>query len=116
MSQKSWYVLRIVVSLYLAYLGIKLILDVMKGRPENMVFMLVMAVVFIGVGVLYGIFSIKKVWALKEEESADAQEEKEVIEEDVPEENNRLENAKDKDTEQDEPEDEGELNEDEKEE
>ncbi|MBU3875509.1 hypothetical protein HGO97_006755 [Faecalicatena sp. AGMB00832] len=69
MNKKSWYVLRIVVGLYLTYLGIKLITGVMAERPGNMVFVLFMAGIFIVIGVLYAVSAIKKVLALKNEES-----------------------------------------------
>lgn len=69
MNKKSWYVLRIVVGLYLTYLGIKLITGVMAERPGNMVFVLFMAGIFIVIGILYAISAIKKVLALKNEES-----------------------------------------------
>nr|WP_288861975.1 hypothetical protein [uncultured Faecalicatena sp.] len=69
MNKKSWYVLRIVVGLYLTYLGIKLITGVMVERPGNMVFVLFMAGIFIVIGVLYAVSAIKKVLALKNEEA-----------------------------------------------
>lgn len=67
MSKKSWYVLRIVAGLYLAYLGIDLIRNVMAQEPKNKLFMIFMAVIFLIVGVLYAASSIKKVWAMRNE-------------------------------------------------
>ena len=73
MSKKSWYVLRIVAGLYLTYLGINLIRGVVADKPENQMFMLFMAGIFIIVGVLYAASSIKKVWAMRNETVADEQ-------------------------------------------
>ena len=62
MNQKSMDVLRIVAGLYLAYLGIKSMMTALSDRPENMVFFLIMAVVFMITGAGYAIYAIKRVW------------------------------------------------------
>ncbi|GAA0805602.1 hypothetical protein GCM10008910_42490 [Faecalicatena orotica] len=68
MSQKSWDVLRIVAGLYLAYLGVKSMMTAISDRPENMVFFLIMAVIFMITGAGYAIYAIRRVWAGRNEE------------------------------------------------
>ena len=68
MSKKSWYVLRIVAGLYLTYLGINLIRGVVADKPENQMFMLFMAGIFIIVGVLYAASSMRNDTAADEQD------------------------------------------------
>lgn len=74
MNQKSMDVLRIVAGLYLAYLGIKSMMTALSDRPENMVFFLIMAVVFMITGAGYAIYAIKRVWSRRNEVSEDLEE------------------------------------------
>ncbi len=53
MNKKSGYALRIVLGGYLTYLGIRILSEMIQQRPSNMTLMLVLAVVFILVGVAY---------------------------------------------------------------
>lgn len=83
MNQKSMDVLRIVAGLYLAYLGIKSMMTALSDRPENMVFFLIMAVVFMITGAGYAIYAIKRVWSRRNEvseESEDLEETKDLEE------------------------------------
>lgn len=70
MSKKSWYVLRIVAGLYLTYLGINLFRGRMSGSM-NKAFVMFISFIFVVVGVLYAASSIKKVWAMRNEEPID---------------------------------------------
>jgi uncharacterized membrane protein YcjF (UPF0283 family) len=67
MNEKSRLTLRVVAGLYLAYLGVKMIQGLIADKPENMIFMLIMAVIFVIVGVLFIILSVKSVIKLKNE-------------------------------------------------
>lgn len=73
MSQKSWYVLRIVAGLYLMYLGIQIIRDLLNERPEDMVFKAAIAVVFVIVGAAYTAYSAKNVWKMNREVQAEVE-------------------------------------------
>lgn len=53
MNKKSGYALRIVLGGYLAYLGVRILTEMIQKRPSNMTLMSVMAVLFIVVGVGY---------------------------------------------------------------
>lgn len=75
MNKKSWYVLRIVAGLYLTYLGINLFRNRTSEGSMNKTFVLFMAFIFVVVGVLYAASSIKKVWAMRNEEPIDEVEE-----------------------------------------
>ncbi len=70
MNEKSRLTLRVVAGLYLAYLGVKMIQGLIADKPENMIFMIIMAVIFVIVGVLFIVFSVKGVIKLKKEESS----------------------------------------------
>lgn len=80
MSQKSWYVLRVVAGLYLVYLGISIIRGLLSERPEDMLFKAVIGVIFIVVGALYVIFSAKRAWKINQEVQMDAVEDTEDAE------------------------------------
>lgn len=81
MSKKSWYVLRIVAGLYLTYLGINLFRGRMSGSM-NKAFVMFISFIFVVVGVLYAASSIKKVWAMRNEEPIDEVEEDQEEQED----------------------------------
>ena len=68
MNNKTGYGLRIVLGGYLAYLGIRMLIQTINDRPANMMFMGVMAVLFAVVGIAYAVYSLKKVWEMKKEE------------------------------------------------
>ena len=86
MDRKAVYAFRIVLGGYLAYLGIRMLIQMADERPSNMVFMSVIAVIFTVVGGGYTIYSLKKVWEIKKEEksmAAAAEEETEPEDADV---------------------------------
>ena len=95
MNKKAGYAFRIVLGGYLAYLGIRMLIEMADERPSNMVFMCVMASIFTVIGAGYAIYSLKKVWELRKEEmnaadvpDEDAAEKRVQISEDHPEEDN----------------------------
>ena len=68
MNNKTGYGLRIVLGGYLAYLGIRMLIQTINDRPANMMFMGAMAVLFAVVGIAYAVYSLKKVWEMRKEE------------------------------------------------
>ncbi len=68
MNQKAAYAFRILLSGYLAYLGVKILLEMAKERPSNMIFMMVAGAVFLVIGAGYAVYCIKKVWDIKKAE------------------------------------------------
>ena len=64
MNNKTGYGLRTVLGGYLAYLGIRMLIQTINDRPANMMFMGVMAVLFAVVGIAYAVYSLKKVWEI----------------------------------------------------
>lgn len=71
MNRKAGYAFRIVLGGYLAYIGIRILMQMIDKRPSNMVFMSVMAVIFVVIGSAYAIYSLKKVWDMRKEEMTD---------------------------------------------
>ena len=76
MNNKTGYGLRIVLGGYLAYLGIRMFVQTVNDRPENMMFMGTMAVLFAVAGIAYAGHSLKKVWGSRKEETKSSEEEK----------------------------------------
>ena len=76
MNRKAGYAFRIVLGGYLAYIGIRILMQMIDKRPSNMVFMSVMAVIFAVIGSAYAIYSLKKVWGSRKEETKSSEEEK----------------------------------------
>lgn len=74
-NRKTGYALRIVLGGYLAYLGVRLLLQMLEEKPSNMVVMSVAAVLFIIIGGGYALYSIKKVIDISraDREEGDAQ-------------------------------------------
>ena len=85
MDKKAGYAFRIVLGGYLAYLGIRILIQMSEERPSNMVFMCVMAVIFTVIGCGYAIYSLKKVWDMRKEgtAAADSVETEELAAEDL---------------------------------
>ena len=71
MNRKAGYAFRIVLGGYLAYFGIRILMQMMDKRPSYMGFMSVMAVIFAVIGSAYAIYSLKKVWDMRKEEMTD---------------------------------------------
>lgn len=86
MNKKAGYAFRIVLGGYLAWIGIRMIIQMMNERPSNMVFMCVMGGIFVLVGAPYAIYSLKKMWTLTwgEKGGSEEAEPEEVEEETVP--------------------------------
>lgn len=68
MNKKVNYILRIVLGLYLAFVGGKLTREMLMERPSDMAFKLFMGAVFIAVGLGYVIWIIKSMAAEKKKE------------------------------------------------
>lgn len=68
MNQKAAYAFRIILSGYLAYLGVKLLIEMTKEKPSNMIFMMAMGVVFLVIGAGYAVYCMKKVWDIMKAE------------------------------------------------
>ncbi len=99
MNQKAAYAFRIILSGYLAYLGVKIILEMVNEKPSNMVFMIVIGAAFFVIGAGYAIYCIKKVWEirqadqnLKTDEPGEGKAEAEEADTADPEEKEELEN------------------------
>ena len=70
MNKKAGYAFRIVLGGYLAYLGIRLLLQMVKEKPSNMILMCVVGAIFLIIGGGYAIYCMKKVWDIIKEERA----------------------------------------------
>ncbi len=68
MNKKAGYAFRIVLGGYLAYLGIRLLLQMVKEKPSNMILMCVVGAIFLIIGGGYAIYCMKKVWDIIKEE------------------------------------------------
>lgn len=64
MNKKSGYAVRIVLGGYLAYLGVRILTEMIQKRPSNMTLMSIMAVIFIIVGIGYAGNAICKVFGV----------------------------------------------------
>ena len=74
MNNRTGYGLRIVLGGYLAYLGIRMLIQTVSEKPANMMFMGAMAVLFTVVGIAYVAYSVKKALELKKAEQEPEQE------------------------------------------
>lgn len=73
MNKKAWMAFRIVIGGYLAYLGVRLLLQIYKEGPSNGMAMGALAVVFILVGAGYAVMSLKSIWKNYWEEQQDGE-------------------------------------------
>ena len=76
MNKKAWYTFRIVLGGYLAWLGIRMLIEMVNEKPNNMV---VMSVIFILIGLAYAIYYVKKMFDLKKEDHRIEEEDKEAF-------------------------------------
>ncbi len=68
-SEKGFYLIRLVVAGYLAYLGIKLISDMVKGaESENPVLFIFFGIGFIVIAVFLGIWTVKGLMRVSQQE------------------------------------------------
>lgn len=79
MNKKAWYTFRIVLGGYLAWLGIRMLIEMVNEKPNNMVFMCAMSVIFILIGSAYAVYYVKKMFDLKKEDRGIEEENKEVF-------------------------------------
>ncbi len=81
MNNRTGYGLRIVLGGYLAYLGIRMLIQTVSEKPANMMFMGAMAVLFTVVGIAYVAYSVKKALELKKaEQESEPKPEEEAVE------------------------------------
>lgn len=69
MNKKAAYAFRIVLGGYLAYLGVQILIQMVKEEPTNMIFMCVTGIAFVIIGVGYAAYSLKKVFDIIKEEN-----------------------------------------------
>ena len=81
MNNRTGYGLRIVLGGYLAYLGIRMLIQTVSEKPANMMFMGAMAVLFTVVGIAYVAYSVKKALELKKAEQETEPETETAVEE-----------------------------------
>ena len=68
MNKKAAYALRIVLGAYLAFLGVKLIIQMVQEKPTNMIYICVMSVIFVAVGGGYAVYSLKELLDIRKGE------------------------------------------------
>lgn len=71
MNKKSGFVLRMVAGLYLSYLGIALFSQAMRDKPSDYMMKVVIAVIFLGVGIWYTIRNARELYRLTMGDPAD---------------------------------------------
>lgn len=102
MNERSRFILRVVAGLYLVYLGVKMIQGLMVDKPENMMLMLSVAVVFVIVGVLFVISSARNMKSFRNAEPPQEETDVDYVENTPELENKVAETAEDKNDETDE--------------
>ena len=55
----NYYILRVIIGAVLDFYGVKLLGMTLQNRPDNYILFIVIAIVFIAVGTIYAIYSIK---------------------------------------------------------
>ena len=60
MNKNSGQIIRIIAGVYLIYLGVKILMDVTRKQPSDMMLMAVLSVIFIVVGAFYAGAALKK--------------------------------------------------------
>lgn len=68
MNKKAAFALRFVLGGYLAFVGVRLIIQMVREKPTNMILMCALSVVFVIVGGGYAIYSLKKLLDIRKEE------------------------------------------------
>lgn len=80
MNKKTNYILRLVLGMYLTFIGVNLVRETLASHPSDLAFKIFMGVIFIIIGAGYAIWIIKRMLAskkaeqeeLKREEAAEA--------------------------------------------
>lgn len=96
MNKNSGHIFRIVAGIYLIYLGVKILMDVTRKQPSNMVFMAVMSVIFIVIGALYAGTALKKMLGISFKKKGQMQDTASLDTEEV---NRQFQSSSDKDAE-----------------
>lgn len=68
MNKKSGHIIRIVLGVYLAWLGVRLVVQAVQGKPSNMLFMEAMGVLFLIIGAVYAGFSVRCLLKIRKNE------------------------------------------------
>ena len=72
MNKKAAYALRIILGGYLAYLGVRILILMVREKPTDMIFMCAMSAVFIVVGGGYAVYCLKKLFDIRKGEKGTA--------------------------------------------
>lgn len=72
MNKKAAYALRIILGVYLAYLGVRILILMVREKPTDMIFMCAMSAVFIVVGGGYAVYCLKKLFDIRKGEKGTA--------------------------------------------
>ena len=96
MNKNNGHIFRIVAGIYLIYLGVKILMDVTRKQPSNMVFMAVMSVIFIVIGALYAGTALKKMLGISFKKKGQMQDTASLDTEEV---NRQFQSSSDKDAE-----------------
>lgn len=96
MNKNSGHIFRILAGIYLIYLGVKILMDVTRKQPSNMVFMAVMSVIFIVIGALYAGTALKKMLGISFKKKGQMQDTASLDTEEV---NRQFQSSSDKDAE-----------------
>ena len=70
MNNKSGHIIRVILGVYLAYLGVRILMQVIKTESSNSGVMGVLSVLFILIGGGYAIFSIRNLIKVYKSENA----------------------------------------------
>lgn len=96
MNDRTRSIFKVIAGGYLAYLGVTLCRDVLKARPDNYVLFLIAGVVFIGVGGYLAFINLKEMAIANKANHENEEELEEDSEQDVIEEDTKIEEKDDK--------------------
>ena len=68
MNKKTNYILRLMLGMYLAFIGVNLIRETLAAHPSDLAFKLFMGIIFVIIGAGYTIWIIKKMVSSKKAE------------------------------------------------
>lgn len=60
MSKKTLTIIRIFIGVYLAVIGVRILMQITETRPNNMAIMGVLAVIFILIGAAYTVYTVRR--------------------------------------------------------
>ena len=71
MNKKTNYILRLMLGMYLAFIGVNLIRETLAAHPSDLAFKLFMGIIFAIIGAGYTIWIIKRMVSSKKAEQAE---------------------------------------------